>query len=149
MYDLAVHHGFAVISGTGYRRGRKGSPLLNTLRQRADALAQPLVWVERGGARGGVRAASCTIDFSPLRYETRNAYEPIFTAACAAAHGALGERAPLIDSMLPEVATLEEVRDEPIWALPPVLVRFGAPDGQAAKRLAAVLCELRSDGPEE
>jgi hypothetical protein len=88
--SAAERQGFAVTHGNGSRKERKGSPLLNTLRQRADALAQPLIWVERPSLRERGSSsnmyynrtadgdhpplpfqapddAKCCIDFSPLR----------------------------------------------------------------------------------
>ena len=58
VYERASKFGFAVVKGSGHRRERKGSPLLNTLRQRADALAKPLVWVEQGCRAPATHAAS-------------------------------------------------------------------------------------------
>ena len=65
-YELALRKGFALVDGTGHRRHKdaKGAPLLNILRQRADALAQPLIWVERH--RSGEWWYTC-VDYSPVR----------------------------------------------------------------------------------
>ena len=49
IFETAIRNGYAIVDGTAHRRHKeaKGSPLLNILRQRADALARPLVWVEK------------------------------------------------------------------------------------------------------
>ena len=60
-FELAKRKGFAVLPGTGSRRERKGSPLLNTLRQHADALARPLVWVELNVARAKLEGAETSV----------------------------------------------------------------------------------------
>ena len=78
-YEVAERKGFAVLrDGGSWRRDRKGSPLLNILRQRADAIARPLVWVELEERRrrrrddeaaGDAAAASAhvLVDLAPLR----------------------------------------------------------------------------------
>lgn len=65
-YEVALRVGYALVDGTGHRRHKdaKGSPLLNILRQRADALARPLVWLERHKSGGFWHAC---IDYSPVR----------------------------------------------------------------------------------
>ena len=82
-FQLACARGFAVVHNSGHRRERKGSPLLNTLRQRADALGQPLIYVERrsnsprkaltttpdGDALDPAADWTC-IDYSPVRCST-------------------------------------------------------------------------------
>lgn len=44
-YDLAKKKGYVVLRGTGYRRERKGSPLVNIFRQFCDANAIPCISV--------------------------------------------------------------------------------------------------------
>ena len=65
-YEVALRTGYAVLDGSGHRRHKdaKGTPLLNILRQRADALSRPLVWVERH--RSGSFWHAC-VDYSPVR----------------------------------------------------------------------------------
>lgn len=40
IFDQAKRDGYVTVRGTGYRKNRKGSPVVNTFRQRCDALAQ-------------------------------------------------------------------------------------------------------------
>ena len=78
-YELAERKGFVAVIGSGMRRERKGSPLLNILRQRADALAQPLVWVEKA-SRGQTQDFAC-IDYSPLRLPDADALSTLHSRA--------------------------------------------------------------------
>ena len=67
LYEIAVRRGWCTVRGTAHRRhaAAAGSPLLITLRQRADALAQPLVWVSQHREPGRT-----VVDLSPLRLTT-------------------------------------------------------------------------------
>lgn len=140
-YDLAAQRGFAVVRGTGHRRERKGAPLLNILRQRADALAKPLVWVEQTRGRGGEsadRGARACIDASPLRWDNLAALASVraWSGDVAAAHRCAAVSAPAWS-----LAPSEDLACLPVWALPALLLSFEAPrdEPQRAKRLAAAL----------
>ena len=147
LYQLAVRKGFALLEGSGHRVERGGAPLLNTLRQRADALATPLVWVERH------RTGSLwhtNIDYSPVRclgaqhlwalHElTLRTVAEVDAAPCVVtmpASDELGARAVLPSE--------DDSRSQPIWRLPSCVARFGfaREDEQrrrACKRLAEAL----------
>jgi hypothetical protein len=64
-FELAKIKGLLVLSGSGYRRERKGSPLANIWRQWCDAKAHPCMLL----AKGATAAAGDTVlvDFSVLR----------------------------------------------------------------------------------
>ena len=49
-FELAQRHGFLTVQGSGYRRGRKGAPLVNTHRLLCDARGVPTVRVEQQGS---------------------------------------------------------------------------------------------------
>jgi hypothetical protein len=128
-YETAIRRGFAVVRGSGNRRERKGSPLLNTLRQRADALARPLVWVER--VRG--KAARTCVDVSPLRCARsaaaclERAYATVDLAATEVEIGAARidvDAAALSDQLAHHPQTDEERESLPIWALEACIARF-------------------------
>ena len=146
LYLVAQRRGFAVVKGAGGRRERKGSPLLNCLRQRADALAQPLIWVEQyKSASASVDQVS--IDYSPLRSleatelsaaharsSSVAAIMGIGAAPVAADYGGAGLLP--VDVQPPwatdgesggAVAVLPPIGDtlsRPIWALRPTIARF-------------------------
>lgn len=63
--ERAARRGYITIAGTGYRRGRKGSPLANIHRQWCDARAKPQVILCK--ASGGRPLDSVIVDLSPLR----------------------------------------------------------------------------------
>ena len=134
IFDIARSKGFAVMRGNGYRRERKGSPLLNSLRQRADALARPLVWVEQGTEHD-----KCCIDFSPLRCDDPLKLRPLLELARKAAREfeaqecETGELFDTLDTQL--------MQSQPIWALPPLTARFSTSreNPKQSKQLAAAL----------
>lgn len=61
-YDIAKGVSYLTLNGTGYRKNRKGSPLVNTFRQRCDALSQLCIMIEKRADLDTV-----IIDFSTLR----------------------------------------------------------------------------------
>ena len=138
-YAIALRTGFALLDGSGHRRHKdaKGIPLLNVLRQRADSLARPLIWIER--LRSGDLWHTC-VDYSPVRSREvptlqalhRRALHVVHAEAIDVAHieapwqlsilepdrsGPHGQRA------LVAVAD-ESVTSSPIWALPACAARF-------------------------
>lgn len=64
IFDQAKRDGYVTVRGTGYRKNRKGSPVVNTFRQRCDALAQICVIVEKR-----LESDRVVIDFSTLRLQ--------------------------------------------------------------------------------
>ena len=147
-YALAVKRGFAVVTGRGMRRERKGSPLLNTLRQRADALGLPMVWVERHDARAGVDDDAVCVDLSPVRCADVDELHEWSERCLVAARAAGGVSA--LDQVSSRVVqnTEDELAAWPIWALQPCILRFLGPgqdleraagNPKACKQLAAAL----------
>lgn len=64
-FQRAARYGFVTLEGTGYRRGRKGSPLANIHRQWCDARAKPQIVLCK--ASGGRPLDHIIVDLSPLR----------------------------------------------------------------------------------
>lgn len=64
-FERAGRSGYVTLQGTGYRRGRKGSPLGNIHRQWCDARAKPQIILCK--ASGGRPLDNVIIDLSPLR----------------------------------------------------------------------------------
>lgn len=64
-FDRAAKYGFVTLDGTGYRRGRKGSPLSNIHRQWCDARGKPQIILCK--ATGGRMLDNVIVDLSPLR----------------------------------------------------------------------------------
>ncbi|CAM9867668.1 unnamed protein product [Ascophyllum nodosum] len=83
-YDLAKKKGYVVLRGTGYRKERKGSPLLNTFRQFCDAKATPCISVLTG--LGPDSSDEVEIDFSPLRVSL-STLDPLIERADEVASG--------------------------------------------------------------
>ena len=63
--DRASRRGYVMLAGTGYRRGRKGSPLANIHRQWCDAREKPQIILCK--ASGGRPLDNIIVDLSPLR----------------------------------------------------------------------------------
>jgi hypothetical protein len=63
--ERAAKKGFVTLAGTGYRRGRKGSPLANIHRQWCDARDKPQIVLCK--ASGGRPLDNVIVDLSPLR----------------------------------------------------------------------------------
>lgn len=155
-YDRAIARGYLTLQGRGYRKERKGSPLLNIWRQRSDATGKAAIWLELGAA-GGPRASpdgspidTCAIDFAPLRdgeaaqralaIAVRVA-EPFVAPASAEADGEpavtiVGDAAGPSDDVL---------RTQPIWNVPFHEARFDARSRTDAKSLAAELVGALAD----
>lgn len=64
-FERAERAGFVTLDGTGYRRGRKGSPLGNIHRQWCDARAKPQIVFCK--ASGGRPLDNVIVDLAPLR----------------------------------------------------------------------------------
>jgi len=65
-FSRASKYGFLSLDGTGWRRGRKGSPLANSHRQWCDARGKPQIILCK--ATGGRMLDNIVIDLSPLRF---------------------------------------------------------------------------------
>jgi len=63
LYDLARQKGFVEIGGSGWRRQRSDSPLVNTFRSWCAARAAPAIYVHKGAAGDD----EVVVDLSPLR----------------------------------------------------------------------------------
>lgn len=133
-YELAKRRGFAVVKGTGHRRERKGSPLLNTLRQRADALDQCLVWCQQ--ARSADGEDICCIDLAPRRLCDAHELERLRERAVDVASAISGIH--LHDGNAPLMPLAPDQLDLPIWRLPALVTRFVSShaDPQLSKSLA-------------
>lgn len=64
-FERSERVGFVTLEGTGYRRGRKGSPLGNIHRQWCDARGKPQIILCK--ASGGRPRDNVIVDLSPLR----------------------------------------------------------------------------------
>jgi hypothetical protein len=126
------------------------APLFNTLRQRADALARPLIWLERH--RLGEHWHTC-IDYSPLRAVAtellNEQHERTMRAANAESIEWANLQAPWGDddgagthAVMPSEADLVE---RPIWALPACVARFGFLRDSDEQRKEAKRCVPASD----
>ena len=139
-FEVAQQRGFAVVIGTGVRRERHGSPLLNILRQRADALCEPLVWVQMAHRNTGPND-HCLVDFSPLRCNTWITIQELQDRCITTANGFAG--VAVADHMSTETPfhSHTELDTLPIWALAPQIIKFicKPEDSKVSKRLAAAL----------
>ena len=146
-YDLAARNGFALVDGTGHRRERKGSPLLNILRQRADALSKPSIWVERH--RTGDLWYAC-IDYSPTRPLEATQLDEMLARtlrvveAESIAFESIDPPWPLDAGATAVLPQEDDALSLPIWCLEACVARFGfrrAEDAQQkdCKRLAKAL----------
>jgi hypothetical protein len=153
VWELSKKRHFMVLSGAGYRRERKGSPLMNSWRQYADAFAFPAVFVHHGVANSEADMDAdsvVVVDFSPLRCARADSFASA-RDACVAVASDTGEGQPEtrvirdeISSTEESVLTADQWGTQPIWMLPPLCVAFGCVDRPHAKalaeRLAAALC---------
>ena len=115
VFERAKRDGFAAVRSARDRRGT-GSPLLNTLRQRADALAQPLVWAEflPNGESG---TWACCVDFSPLRCASEGERKRWVRLCHDTVVEAGGTGIPPVGAVL-EMPSVADITSLPIWQLP-------------------------------
>ena len=165
-FGRAERLGFVTLEGTGYRRGRKGSPLGNIHRQWCDARAKPQIILCK--ASGGRTLDNIIVDLAPLRANALSEdksvvnehlsewKEQIFTAAKNS--GMILQSEYIEDSTETLTMEYDDPRDledgdvelfdvidvttwasEPIWRLPSISV--GVFEGQraAAKQMAKEL----------
>ena len=85
IYDMARRKGFVEVVGSGWRKERRGAPLVNTYRNWCDARGVPVVYVFKG--REGVDEV--VLDLSPLRLPQR--FLELALQCSAAAPGGLVE----------------------------------------------------------
>lgn len=133
-FERAKRRGYLVLQGRGYRKERKGSPLLNIFRQLCDARAKAAVWVEIGSGQPTPRDV-CAVDLAPLRAMHINASVIVSSAVRAAApFMPVGSDPEVVVGA--EAPTEEELRTQPIWNVPFHEVRFTATSRPAAKEMA-------------
>ena len=147
VWDLAKRRNYMALSGTGYRRERKGSPLMNSWRQYADASARAAVYVCNSTADN--LDTVVLVDLSPLRCAEPSGYAAV-RDACVAAASTGEEAVRIVRDDLPateaEVLTAEQWSSQPIWNLPPLCIGFACWDRPQAKALAEQLA-LQLWGP--
>lgn len=136
---------YLVLTGTGYRRERKGSPLANSWRQLADALAHSAVTVQRNGASEPA-PDTVVVDLSPLREARARCLEVRDVCVALAATCAAGTTLARDDAATCS-ETNEELLERAIWQLPPVLLEFTCADRPSAKALAEALALELCGGP--
>lgn len=76
-FERSERIGFVTLDGTGYRRGRKGSPLGNVHRQWCDARGKPQIVLCK--ASGGRPLDNVIVDLSPLRLGALSEDEAVLT----------------------------------------------------------------------
>ena len=152
LFELAMKRGFVVVRGCAHRRERKGSPLLNSLRQRADALSQPLIVVSQPLRRSALPART-VVDLSPLRLTDEELLLAARERCCSVVRAILGKDTGAAIENIPSPlvpATDEEADSLPIWALPPLQLQIVADcrpsEAKLAKRVAAALADAWSSG---
>jgi hypothetical protein len=137
---------FVVLSGSGYRRERKGSPLGNSWRQYADHFGVPCILVQNGGGEPP-RPDVVVVDLSPLR-DTSGASHAGVRDACvqlaAPLRASLTRDDTVVDASAGAPAVEEEaaaafLQDGAIWKLRPVALEFTCVDRPSAKALAEAL----------
>ena len=131
-----------VLSGTGHRRERKGSPLANSWRQFADALLMPALMVQTGTAE---RPDLVVVDLSPLREGRARCVQA--RDECVALSRQYAARLARDDAESVSEANCE-LLDQAIWQLPPVLLEFVCTDRPSAKAFAEALCLELCGGPQ-
>jgi hypothetical protein len=103
LYDMAHRKGFLEVGGSGWRKQRRGAPMLNTYRSSADARAAPLVVLHK--SKSG-EEDEVVLDLSPLR--TPQHFADI-ARRCAEAHpGAKIEALELFEPADEDEAGAEE-----------------------------------------
>ena len=125
----------AVVKDGGWRKERRGSPLLNILRQRADALAQPLIWVDLVGHKrpalledrtGTTPPTMVNADLSPMRTadpaELAALQERCLRVAQSFEDAAFSLPLPTFDGL--STPSAEEFATLPIWKLPACTIQF-------------------------
>lgn len=134
VYDLAKRHGFLAVKGTGYRKERKGSPLINTFRQLCDAQGICFVRLEKHGAAGAsLSLDTVVVDLSPLRVTDDSAIvDQVHALAermdCDSEKAREQLKFPKVDQDLLET--------QPIWAIQEREVRVSCSSREKAKELA-------------
>jgi hypothetical protein len=145
-YDRSLSRGWLTLQGRGYRKERKGSPLLNIWRQYSDARARAAIWVELGAA-GGARSNAdgspldaTVVDLATLRHGPSAARAIAAAERAAAPYLAPGSAPELVgDAQGPEESTL---LTQPIWNVAFHELRFEAKSRTDAKELAAELVRV-------
>jgi hypothetical protein len=132
LFDIASRKGFLAVSGSGHRRERAGSPLVNTWRSFCDASAQASITIFKCST--GID--SVVLDVSPLRSPASFSQR---IADCLASHSVAAADAPgppLVT--VPEVADAEPWSRSPMYNLPAVTAHWKLPRADAKVLLAAL-----------
>lgn len=138
-YELAKQASYLTLNGTGYRKNRKGSPLVNTFRQRCDALSQLCVIIEKRADTDKV-----IIDFSTLRVPNDECYvrsilEKVFKLKYRDLYDSLvglcGNDFDVSTMISGKAIDIDALRTNPIWAIHERLLTVSC-DRDVAKSLA-------------
>lgn len=138
-YELAKQASYLTLNGTGYRKNRKGSPLVNTFRQRCDALSQLCVIIAK---RADIDTV--IIDFSTLRVPNDECYvrsilEKVFKVKYRDLYdslvGSCGNDCDVSTIISGEAIDIDALRTNPIWAIHERLLTVTC-DRDVAKSLA-------------
>lgn len=141
IYERAQRFGYLeVYDNLGYRRERKGSPLVNIWRQWCDCHARPAVMIVKSINGGDVD--KIVVDLSTLREQS---FELI-----GAVDGSVQSLVQVFDGVMTTKGTLEKevelnihgILDAPIWKLPVIEVIYGFERRDQAKKAAKELVEF-------
>ena len=148
-WDISKKRRYLTVRGTGYRRERGDSPLINIYRQLCDSLEIPSITVQRGvQAEEGRLVDVVTVDLSPLRslnlqttlsvvkqeLESNQACYPSFLS-CTDNTAVESE---------PEYQQL--FRDEVIFRIPAISIAFTFGSRQDSKRFAESISRALAGG---
>jgi hypothetical protein len=135
-WDLAKQRGFVTLSGTGYRRERKGSPLANSWRMYCDALAVPAVELQLGD--GSVdKLDRLVVDLSTLRSAAGAATTRVTVLELGQAAGA--RLAVDVEEAAMAGADSVDSAEFATWQLSSLLLELELFDRPAARALASSL----------
>ena len=129
---MAKQRGFLTLKGTGYRKERKGSPLINTFRQFCDAKGACFVRLEKG-----TDVDSVVVDFSTLRVPDDSAMVNLVKQVANGAN-IEEEEEIILRELGPE--DMEDLRKSAIWGIQERELRFFC-EREEAKVLAMALVE--------
>lgn len=119
-WELAKKRRFVVLDGTGWRRERGDSPLLNSFRNYCDAVAIPCISLMRGNGAGTI-LDKVLVDFSPLRVSSVSSIASDLKERA----GKYASVVNIVDDCEVELEGLNKSLDSlPIWRIPVISIEL-------------------------
>lgn len=144
-WELAKKRRFVVLDGTGWRRERGDSPLLNSFRNYCDSVSIPCISLMRGNGAGTIHD-KVLVDFSPLRVSLLSS----IASDVKEMAGRFSSVVSITDDCGVSVADVGKSLDSlPIWRIPVISIEFEFNVRADARKFASSIAKSHAGASKE